>query len=75
MAIITAGRLLPGMSCPCVLGIDSVIWTVGQQAGFALFLDEFVHSCAVKACSLSVFATQHVAFCNNCDFCIVLNPL
>lgn len=53
MVIITAGRLLPGMSCPCVPGIDSVIWTVGQQAGFALFLDEFAHSCAVKSCSLS----------------------
>lgn len=51
--LLQLGDLLPGMSCPCVPGINSVIWTVGQQAGFALFLDEFAHSCAVKSCSLS----------------------
>lgn len=39
MVIITAETLLPAMSRPCAPDIDPVIWTVGQQAGFARFLD------------------------------------
>lgn len=74
--LLTAGTLLPGMSCPCVPGIDTLIWTVGQWAGFALFLDAVCAFLCYKTMFIVWgFATLHVAFCNNFDFCIVLNPL
>lgn len=76
MVIITRETFLPARSCPCATDVDAVIWTVGQQAGFAWFLD--------AVCTLSCYkimfkiicwrsATHCVAFCSVFYLCRVQN--
>lgn len=78
MVIITRETFLPARSCPCATDVDAVIWTVGQQAGFAWFLD--------AVCTLSCYkimfkiicwrsATHCVAFCSIFYLCRVPNLL
>jgi len=76
MVLITAGMSLPGMICPCVSGINPAIWTVGKRAGIALFLDVvWAFLCYKIVFIVWGFVTHHVAFCDNFDFCVDLNPL
>lgn len=69
MVIIIRETFLPAMSHRCATDTDPVIWNMGQQAGFAQFLDAVCTFSCYKIMFIRWgFATHHVAFCSIFDF-------